>query len=90
MTPEATGTLSFPSLRYMGAPWYWDRNIVAGRAFFLRSQDLEFWVHSEGNMKLSEFRRSFNQDLYGASMLLECAFFCRRRLFTAVLDGITA
>src|ERR1019366_2008813 len=35
MTPNATGTLSFPSLKYMGADWYWDRNIVSGRAFFL-------------------------------------------------------
>ena len=90
MTPNATGTLSFPSLKYMGADWYWDRNIVSGRAFFLRSADLEFWVHSEGNMKLSPFIKAFNQDLYGASMLTQCAFFCRRRLFTAVIDGVTA
>lgn len=90
MTPNATGTLSFPSLKYMGADWYWDRNVTAGRAFFLRSSDLEFWVDSEANMKLSPFQKAWNQDLYGASMLLMSSFFCRRRLFTAVLDGITA
>jgi hypothetical protein len=90
MTDNATGTLSFPSLKYMGADWYWSRNIVNGRLFFLRSADLEFWVHSEGNMKLSEFRRSWNQDLYGASLLTMCAFFPKRRIFTNVLDGITA
>lgn len=89
MTPNATGTLSFPSLQYMGAPWYWSRNIVDGRAFFLRDADMEFWVHSEGNMTMSEFRRAWNQDLYGASLLFMCAFFTRRRMFTAVIDGIT-
>lgn len=91
MTPNATGTLSFPSLKYMGADWYWSRNIVSGRAYFLRpADDFQFWVHSEGNFKLSEFRRAWNQDLYGASLLLMAAFFVRRRMFSMVLDGITA
>jgi hypothetical protein len=90
MQPNLTGTLSFPKLQYMGADWYWSRNIVDGRAFFLRSVDLEFWVHNEANMRLSDFRRAFNQDLYGASLLIMCAFFARRRMFTAVIDGITA
>lgn len=90
MQPNLTGTLSFPSLKYMGADWFWSRNITNGRAFMLRSSDMAFWVHSEGNMTLSEFRRAWNQDLYGASLLFMCAFFVRRRMFSAVVDGITA
>lgn len=91
MKPNATGTLSFPTLQYMGVDWNWSRNIAAGRAYMLRpDSDFAFWVHSEGNFKLSPFQRAFNQDLYGASLLLMSAFFVRRRMFSMVLDGITA
>jgi hypothetical protein len=90
MQPNTTGTLAFPKLQYMGADWYWDRNITNGRAYFLRSGDIEFWIQSGANMQLSEFRKAWNQDLYGASMLLMCAFFARRRMFTATIDGVTA
>jgi hypothetical protein len=61
-----------------------------GRLYMLRTKDLEFWVHPEANMTMTDFEKSFNQDLYGASMLLMCAFFVKRRMFTAVIDGITA
>lgn len=90
MSENATGTLSFPTLKYMGKDFFWSRNIADGRAYFLRSSDLELWIHSEGNMRLSEFQKAWNQDLYGASMLNMCSFLTRRRMFTAVLDGITA
>lgn len=90
MSPNATGTLSFPTLKYMGADWNWTRNIVDGRAFMLRSSDMEFWIHSEANFKLSPFQKAWRQDLYGASLLTMCAFIARRRMFTAVIDGITA
>lgn len=90
LIPNATGDLSFHALKYNGLDWFWSRNIVAGRLFMLRSPDLKFWVQKDANMKLSPFQKSFNQDVYGASMLVMCAFFTNRRIFTAVLDGITA
>jgi hypothetical protein len=90
MKPNATGMLSFPSLQYMGIDWYWSRNIPSGRAYFLRTNDLEFWVDTQGEFKLSEFQQAWSQDLYGAKMLLVCAFVTRRRLLGAVIDGITA
>lgn len=90
MKPNATGMLSFPSLSYMGVDWFWSRNIVNGRAFFLRTDDLQFWIDTNGEFKLSPFQQAWSQDLYGAKMLLVCAFVSRRRLLSAVLDGITA
>jgi hypothetical protein len=90
MKPNATGMLSFPSLSYMGVDWFWTRNIVSGRAFMLRTDDLQFWIDTQGEFQLSPFQRAWSQDLYGASMLLVCAFVTRRRLLGAVLDGITA
>lgn len=90
MHPNATGELSFPSLQYMGVDWFWSRNIPSGRAYFLRDDDLQFYVDTQGEFKLSPFQRAWSQDLYGASMLLVCAFVSRRRLLGAVLDGIVA
>jgi hypothetical protein len=90
MTANSTGDLAFQTLRYHGISWYWSRNITPGRLYMFRPEDLFFWVHEEGNFKLSEFRRSWNQDLYGASMLLMCVFGARRRVFAMVLDGVTA
>ena len=91
MTQNATGTLSFPTLKYMGVDWNWSRNIASGEFYFLRpEQDFFFFLHSEGNFKLSEFRRAWNQDLYGASMLLMCAFGARRRMFSLHASGVSA
>jgi len=90
MSENATGTLSFPMMKYMGKNWFWSRVITNGRAYFLRTGDMEFYSHPEGNMTLSEFVPSYNQDVQGAKMLLMCAFIPLRRLFTAVIDGATA
>lgn len=91
MSQNATGTLSFPTLKYMGVDWNWSRNIAAGRAYMLRpDSDFRFWIHSEGNFRLSSFNKSWNQDLYGASLLIMGSFFVRRRMFSMVVDGITA
>jgi hypothetical protein len=90
MNQNSRGDLTFPSLAYNGVTWIWSRQIPDGRAYFLRTKDLEFRVHPEGNMDLSEWVKAFNQDLYGASMLVMCVFFIKRRIFTAVIDGVTA
>jgi hypothetical protein len=88
MSQNATGQLSFPTLKYQGTDWFWSRNIPDGRAYFLRSSDLKFWLQSGASFTLSPFVKAFDQDLYGASMLVMGAFFTDRRLFSAVLDGI--
>lgn len=91
MTPNATGTLSFPTLKYMGVDWNWSRNIDPGTAYMFRpEQDLFFYVQADGNFKLSPFMKSWNQDLYGASLLLMSCFGARRRMFSMVVSGITA
>jgi hypothetical protein len=90
MTQNATGTLTFASIMYMGIPWVWSRNIAAGRAYLLRSSDLKFYTHPEANMTMSEWTKSYNQDLFGTSVLSMCAFVPIRRMLTAVVDGITA
>lgn len=90
MNSNSTGDLHFATLSYAGVPWYWSRNIAPGTIYMFRPDDLFFWVHEEGNFKLSEFRRSWNQDLYGASMLLMCVFGARRRVFGMTITGITA
>lgn len=90
MSPNATGTLSFPTLKYMGINWNWSRNIATGEAYMLRPEDFGFWVQTDANFTLSEFRRAWNQDLYGASMLLMAAFFTRRRMFSMRITGILA
>jgi hypothetical protein len=82
--------LSFPVLKYNGKTWAWSRTLPPGRAYFLRPEDMKFWVSSQANMTLSEFQKSWNQDKFAASMLTMCAFFINRRMFTAVIDGITA
>jgi hypothetical protein len=91
MTQNATGTMSFPTLKYMGVDWNWSRNIASGEAYLLRpDQDLAFWVHSEGNFRLSPFQKAWNQDLFGASLLLMSAFFIRRRMFSMRITGVSA
>lgn len=82
--------LSFPILKYNGQTWAWTRTLPPGTAYFLRTNDMKFWVSSQANMTMSEFQKSWNQDKYAASMLTMCAFFVNRRMFTAVLNGITA
>lgn len=93
-TSDAGGTRaadrSFNRLRYNNTEWFWSRNIPDGRAYLLRRGDLNFWVHPKGNLTLSEFIPSFNQDLFGAHLLLQCAFFVSRRMMSGVIDGITA
>lgn len=90
MSKNATGDLTFPMLSYNGVPWVWSRSIPNGRAYFLRARDFEFFVNSEANYTLSDWVQSFNQDLFGAKMLTMCAFTMNRRVFSTVIDGITA
>jgi hypothetical protein len=88
--PQGSGDRTFAKLTYYGVPWYWSRNIAPGYLYMLRTADMMFIVHPDGNMKLSEFAKAFDQDLYAASLLLMCAFIVKRRLFSTVISGITA
>lgn len=90
MSQNATGTLTFRSMMYNGVPWTWSRTLPNGRLYLLRTKDMQFWVHSQANMTLGEFQKSYNQDAFAASILTMCAFIPTRRMFTAVIDGITA
>lgn len=89
-TANATGDRTFKTLQYNGKPWFWSRNIVDGRVYQLRLADFLFIVHPEANLTMSGFQQSFNQDLFGAHVLLQCAFVVKRRMFSSVIDGIVA
>jgi hypothetical protein len=82
--------LSFPVLKYNGRTFTWSRSLPNGRVYFLRTGDMKFWVSSQANMTKSDFQKSWNQDKFAASVLTMCSFFINRRMFTAVIDGITA
>jgi hypothetical protein len=56
----------------------------------LSTGDFQFWVHPKGNMSLSDWVDAYDADVRGAHALLTCAFICKRRLFQAVGDGVTA
>jgi hypothetical protein len=89
-TANGTGDRSFATLKYRGKPWFWSRNIPDGRAYLPRLADLLFIVHPEAQMTLSEFQQAWNQDLFGAHNITQAAFITKRRMFSSVIDGITA
>lgn len=89
-TANATGDRTFKTLQYNGKPWFWSRNIPDGRAYQLRLADFLFITHPEATMTMSPFQQSFNQDLFGAHIIMQCAFLAKRRMFSSVIDGIVA
>lgn len=82
--------VTWESLEYMGKPWYWDRQNPAGRAYFLRTDDTHFMVDPRF---LFEWTAPLTYpDQFTFTRLCGLRFFMRtrRRMFQAVIDGITA
>ena len=82
--------ITWESLEYMGRPWYWDRQIPAGRAYFIRKDDSHMVVDPRF---LFEWTGPLTYpDQLAFTRLCGVRFFFRheRRMFEAVIDGITA
>jgi hypothetical protein len=82
--------LTWESLEYMGRPWYWDRQCPAGRAYFIRKDDTHMVVDPRF---LFEWTGPLTYpDQMAFTRLCGVRFFLRteRRMFEAVIDGVTA
>jgi hypothetical protein len=74
----------------MGRPWYWDRQCPTGRAYFIRTSDTHMVVDPRF---LFEWTGPLTYpDQLAFTRLCGVRFFMRtnRRMFQAVVDGITA
>ena len=82
--------VTWESLEYMGRPWFWDRQCPTGRAYFIRKDDSHMVVDPRF---LFEWTGPLTYpDQMAFTRLCGVRFFFRhqRRMFQAVLDGITA
>lgn len=82
--------VTWESLEYMGRPWYWDRQVAAGRAYFIRKDDTHMVVDPRF---LFEWTGPLTYpDQHAFTRLCGVRFFMRhqRRMFQAVIDGVTA
>jgi hypothetical protein len=91
--PGGQGTsadTTWESLEYMGRPWYWDRQCPTGRAYFLRNDDTYFMVDPRFVFKWTGDLTYPDQMAF--TRLCGLRFFLKtdRRMFQAVVDGVTA
>ena len=91
--PGGQGSSADPTweaLEYMGRPWYWDRQCPTGRAYFLRNDDTYFMVDPRFVFKWTGDLTYPDQMAF--TRLCGLRFFLKtdRRMFQAVVDGITA
>ena len=91
--PSGQGTsadITWESLEYMGRPFYWDRQCPSGRAYFIPDEDIHFVVDPRFLFKWTGDLTYPDQMTF--TRLCGLRFFLRtqRRMFGAVLDGITA
>ena len=84
------GDMTFGTLRYMGKPWYWDRQCPSGRLYQLARQYHKVWCDSQMFFKWSEDRTWPNQLVHVRLLTLRLALVHSARMFSAVLDGWTA
>lgn len=85
-----TGDVTWQELEYMGRPWYWDRQCVAGRAYMIRKDHTHFMVDPG---YLFEWTAPLTApDQLTFTKLCGLRFFFRTvcRMFSAVVDGVTA
>ncbi len=82
--------VTWESLEYMGRPWYWDRQCPTGRAYFLRNDDTFFMVDPRFLFKWTGDLTYPDQMAF--TRLCGVRFFLctQRRMFQAVIDGVTA
>ena len=60
---------SFENLKFKGATVAFDPNCTSGVAYFLRSANLAFVVHSQANFKVGDFKKPTNQDAKTAQII---------------------
>ena len=66
---EKLADVGFENLKYKGATITFDSNCASGYAYFLRSANLAFVVHSQANFKVGEFKQPVNQDAKTAQII---------------------
>jgi hypothetical protein len=87
--PLKKGDLSFGGLYYQDMPWYWDRQAVAGRMYFLNTKYVHFYVDPMMFFRWTESRTWPNQVVDIRLLLLRLALVCKSRMFLGVIDGFT-
>ena len=85
-----TADVTWESLDYMGKPWYWDRQCPAGRAYFLRTDDTYFKVDPRFLFEWTGPLTYPDQLAYTRLCGVRLSMVTERRMFQAVVDGITA
>lgn len=66
---EKLADVGFENLKYKGATITFDSNCTSGVAYFLRSANLAFVVHSSANFTVGEFKKPVNQDAKSAQII---------------------
>lgn len=66
---EKLADVGFENLKYKGATVTFDPNCTSGVAYFLRSANLAFVVHSQANFKVGDFKVPVNQDAKTAQII---------------------
>lgn len=59
----------FQSLLFKGKPLTWDPNCTSGKMYFLNTKYLELVVHSDADMKITDFVEPENQDAKVAKII---------------------
>lgn len=87
---NATADLSFKALEYQGIKWVWDRQCPTGRTYILNRNHIHFMVDPRYMFEWTSDLQYPNQLAYTRIVGLRLFMCTRVRMFSAVLDGITA
>lgn len=84
------GDASFERLKWSTALMDHDPNVATGEMYLLASEALEFYVHSEANWDVGDFKEPVNQDTRVAKVIWMGNLCTSNRRRLAKLTGITA
>lgn len=84
------GDVTWATLEYMGKPWYWDRQCPAGRAYFVPKEDFHMVVDPRMLWDWTPNMSAPDQLTFTRICTIRMFARTKRRMFGAVIDGITA
>ena len=82
--------LGFRAYDFNGAAFIFDPNCPANTAYFLNTNYINFYVHKDANMKLTDKAKSEGNDKYLWMMLLQCCLTLSSRKHQGVLTFAAA
>ena len=85
-----TADVTWEAREYTGRPWYWDRQCPAGRAYMLRKDDVFFMVDPRFLFKWTGDLTYPDQMAFTRLCGLRFFMETNRRMFSAVVDGVTS